>query len=272
MAQWHHLFIGLPTVGDLAVVLWSRSRSAPSQISTETLRSLLPPRSLEPRWGLRRAPAALARVLEGHAGGVNAVAFSPVGTQLASAGEDGTVRLWALASGEATHTLDVHSHKVNWVAFSPDGTQLATASEGTVQLWDRADGQPTHTLKGPACAGDTAAISPDGTRLAVVTGGGLEVMLWVPATDQRTHALMCGVSVNEVAFSPNGTHLAIATIDQTVWLWNPATRQLTHTLEGHDGSVNGWRSRLTARSSRLPAATERCGFGIFSVANSPTPW
>lgn len=68
---------------------------------------------------------------------VSAVAFSPDGRQLATASNDGTVRLWDPAIGLSTRTLAGHSSPVRGVAFSPDGRQLASASDhGTVNLWD----------------------------------------------------------------------------------------------------------------------------------------
>ena len=63
---------------------------------------------------------------------------------LATASEDGTVRLWDPATGQPIgDPLTGHTGAVTGVAFSPDGHRLATASDdGTVRLWDPTTGQP----------------------------------------------------------------------------------------------------------------------------------
>ena len=63
--------------------------------------------------------------------------FSPTGTRVITASDDGTAQIWDAASGSAVATLPGSARRLFSAAFSPTGTRIVTASKsGAAWLWD----------------------------------------------------------------------------------------------------------------------------------------
>jgi WD40 repeat protein len=78
-----------------------------------------------------------AGTLVGHKGIVWGLTFSPDGKTLASASQDGSTRLWEVATGKQRRCFVGHGGEVWCLAFAPDGRRLATGgNDTTILVWD----------------------------------------------------------------------------------------------------------------------------------------
>lgn len=105
--------------------------------------------------------------LTGHVQLVNACAFSPDGSLLASASFDGSVRLWHGKTGKFVATLRGHVGAVYQLAWSQDSRLLASGSkDSTVKVWQAQGRKLLEDLPGHADEVYTVDWSPDGERVA----------------------------------------------------------------------------------------------------------
>ncbi|MCB9124674.1 MAG: choice-of-anchor L domain-containing protein [Caldilineaceae bacterium] len=175
--------------------------------------------------------------LAGHAGEVAGVAWSPDGSQIATASLDQTVRVWDAATGENIATFEGHSAPVNTVAWSPDGNQLASgADDMTVRVWNVAAGESQATLEGHTDRVMSVAWSPDGSQLASASADGT-IRIWDVAAG-ATLATLTGhtAAVRSVTWSTQGDLLASAGDDGSVRIWNAVAERIWITPESASSS------------------------------------
>ena len=191
-------------------------------LAVEAVRATAPDGRVLPlaEQALREALAAsLGYGLGSHDGAVNALAFTPDGRWLASAGADGTTRLWDVAAHDPTRppiVLRGHAGPVTSLAVAPAGRFLVSGGEdGSVRVLPLpVSGPAPSSVALPLPAESDAkpvsqvALVPDGRRVAASRG--TDVWLW--ALDGKAPAppiaeLSHSQAVAALAVSPDGRWL-----------------------------------------------------------------
>lgn len=218
------------------------------------------------------------------------VLFQPRGQLLASADEDGTVRLWdVLAPGDPRRVGLIHTGGADQgdgvLAFTPDGHVLVTGGpRHSLRLWNVTDPtHPTHLgspLTGHISFVHWAGVSPDGHTLAS-TSEDDKVRLW-DIRDPARHRALPSIRTGDTggtlwgAFSPDGRLLATAGVGHDIRLWNvgaPAhSSAVGRSLTGHTGRVT-WVG-FSADGHTLASAGENQSVLLWDLTHPtrPVPW
>ncbi len=219
----------------------------------------------------------LIREYKEHKGVVNCVAFSPGGKYLASGGEDKSLIIYNLLSGEIEYKytenyfpikdvefygedklfvtagsdiklIDLLNNKIAlyegnathiWsIDFAPERNKLTAGSyDNKIKVWDVKTQKMELVLEGHKKSTLPVSFSPDEKY---IVSGSLDqsIKIWNALTGEMMHSLeKHTANIFDVTFHPNAGYFASASGDMSIRLWNMSTQEVIKTYVGHSGSV-----------------------------------
>ncbi|MBN2149580.1 MAG: WD40 repeat domain-containing protein [Anaerolineales bacterium] len=235
-------------------------------------------------WDLASGQATLELAGDPH-DFVNALAFSPDGSLLASAtfmspqrfafeNEDvDTIDIWDPLSGELLQSLvGMVNYTSDALAFSLDGKYLAAGQTnsdlnnrlGLIVVWDVGTwGEVGRCVeKVRAVYPGSLAFSPDGETLAFPANE-VGIILWNTASDAMISIPSFEAGwVYSLAFSRDGKLLAAGTQEGEIVLWDVALNQPVHTLHAEGGAVD---SLIFSSDGQLLFSSAEIGLSVWDV-------
>lgn len=226
---------------ELACALERRGRYA------ELLETLLEAASFHPgRRGLElrvREELARQRGVLGdprlqHAGYVRAVAVSPRGDLLATAGDEPVAWLWDRRTGLPRGSLEGHAAGIRALDIAPDGQRVATGShDRTARIHDLDSPGKSVLLAGHRKPVLGIRFFPDGSRVLTASAD----------TSCRIYDATSGELVRELAgslfpiqccaVSPDGRRAVSGSLNRALTLWDTETGRVLRVLHGHRGWI-----------------------------------
>jgi platelet-activating factor acetylhydrolase IB subunit alpha len=202
-----------------------------------------------------KAPAA--HTFTGHKGMVNKVAIHPLYSQLASIGEDESIRLWDFEAKKYEGSLKGHTERINDIDFDPSGTYLASASADLlIKVWDIDQKTCIKTFTGHDHS--ISCVRWKSTSDFILSASRDEtIKLWELNTGfcvrtYRGHEKWVRMAV----FNHNCSRIASCSDDNTLMLWDYNKEQSHMTLYGHSHVVdciifvNGLEGKKTINESK----------------------
>ncbi|HYO38719.1 MAG TPA: BTAD domain-containing putative transcriptional regulator [Nocardioidaceae bacterium] len=230
------------------------------------------------------------RKFRGDSVDINDAVFSADSKQVVTAGDEGAVRVWDIATARLRRDVTIGSGGATWgPSISPDGRMVAGAwpEQNEVRVFRVAGGRPWVI---PVEYVLDTAFSPDGRHLAVASSGPGKVHVFHLGTRRRVLSFGETEGIRDLAWSPDGRRIAVATSNSDAGVYDARTGRLQLVTPAHTGPANGvaWSpdSKLLATAAddgtaRVYAVEERTARerirlaahdmrnGVRSVAFSP---
>ncbi|MDB5390881.1 MAG: Serine/threonine protein kinaserelated protein [Planctomycetaceae bacterium] len=176
-------------------------------------------------------------VLSANSGAVWAVSINRNNDTVAMGVEDGSIRMWDLATQSVKSNFRAHRGTIWTSQFSPKDNLLATSGDDSlIKIWKPSQAEPVRTFQHHNAVRGLV-FSNDGKQLFAGDRDGT-LRVWSLDSDKPlAEAHQAGTTVYSVALAPNGETLATGGSDKVVRLWNAKDLTQKLPLEGHTGPI-----------------------------------
>lgn len=164
---------------------------------------------------------------QGHFDAMNALCYSPDGSRVVTASDDGKLKVWDVNSGFCLMTFTEHTAAVSEVAFARKGQVMFSASlDGTVRAWDLIRFRNFRTFTAPdRVQFSSLAVDPSGEVVVAGSQDEFEIYVWSVQTGSLLDTLAGHEGpISCLAFGVESSILASSSWDKTIRIWNIFSR------------------------------------------------
>lgn len=168
-----------------------------------------------------------------HAGGANSVSWRCDGTEFATAGHDGLVKIWNGVSGLQLNSLEAGDLWVAKAVYNPHRKVLATAAGKHLKLWNEKREVVYESADHASTIADVGW-KPDGKEVATAAYNGVTLHRFGHKKRPRKYTWKGSSLV--LAWSADGKYIATGEQDSTVHFW--------HVKSGDDAQMSGFPTKV----------------------------
>lgn len=206
---------------------------------------------------------------QGHFDSMNALAYSPDGSRIVTASDDGKIKIWDVVSGFCLATFDEHQSSVTGVVFAKKGQVMFSSSlDGTVRAWDLIRFRNFRTFTSTSrIQFSTVAVDPSGEIVVAGSLDNFDIQVWSVQTSQLLDQLAGHEGpISNLSFGqePNAK-LASASWDKTVRIWDIFSR--TQASEPFDLTSECLALSMRPDSKEFAVSTMDGKLSFFNVEN-----